>query len=999
MKIKIIAHWLVAHLVIVMVLWMSAFSVQAQLIDEPVTQLSDVEILRLRRILDEPIDPSALNSAKSSLFREKDFVAFKLGDAISRESNARAWILVDPVDGKWSLMSVLADAGQRTQTYQLAQELMNEVKWPPSAVRLRAQTARNYIDDSQLKKAGLLIEEAEKLVRYEFRQISRQGDSSFQIARAELELFSAKSVYLMRMGRWAEGIQVAKLAVLKSKEMLDFSSLVKVGPWRTYGQANALVALVMLSTHQLAAGLYADAEWTLRDTFKLSKAQGFNEKQMSGLYNRVADLYIATGQYHVALPFAQRSEQITLSNGFQKGSASWLFSQFRSNIALAGQDEWPKALAQLDMIDDQVKLAKTPPAMANKASLRAYIYLKNGRTNEALNVLQNSLNWNVDNFGENNYQTAGIRGLYAVALWQKNLPLQARAEFERTMQSITSPDSLTGDFVENAFQRKTKRFILQSYMELLAINAPTQPKDAELLFQVADQLNTSTVQQALSDAAVRAGVTVPGLSDIIRLEQDAKNEIATLTSYIAGQGGEDDKRRNPLVVDQMRARMRKLELERNGYKTQISKSYPEYFQLIQPKSPSTGEIAQQLKPDELFVTILPMEDKTYLWAIDSKGTVNFKIAEMGEQKLREVVEKIRKTLDVAHLGARAPMFDYAAAYQLYQQFLSPFDAALKDKKHLIVATSGVLAKLPLAVLTRSPYGGSDAAQAPWLVKEIAVSHVPTANGWLSLKRLGKTPSGPQALIAWGDPAFDYKQSAQVALLAPNAQASTVRSAATIRSADLVPRNVLDPDTYVTYSKLPALPETRDEVLELAKILAANPEQDVILGASATRASVLKSSDSGQLARKQVVVFATHGLLAGDLPNLNQPALAMASTANPADSPLLTLEDVLSLKLNADWVVLSACNTAGADGRAEEALTGLARGFFFAGSRSLLVTHWAVESESAMMLTTKTFAAYKGNSDLRRAEALRTGMLATMALPRFAHPAFWAPYALVGEGGR
>lgn len=147
------------------------------------------------------------------------------------------------------------------------------------------------------------------------------------------------------------------------------------------------------------------------------------------------------------------------------------------------------------------------------------------------------------------------------------------------------------------------------------------------------------------------------------------------------------------------------------------------------------------------------------------------------------------------------------------------------------------------------------------------------------------------------------------------------------------------------------------------------------------------------------MFATHGLLAGDLPNLNQPALAMAATNNPAESPLLTLEDVLSLKLNADWVVLSACNTAGADGRAEEAMSGLARGFFFAGSRSLLVTHWSVESESAMHLTTHTFSAYTKNPAMRRSEALRQAMLRTMSLPRFAHPAYWAPYALVGEGGR
>jgi CHAT domain-containing protein len=117
------------------------------------------------------------------------------------------------------------------------------------------------------------------------------------------------------------------------------------------------------------------------------------------------------------------------------------------------------------------------------------------------------------------------------------------------------------------------------------------------------------------------------------------------------------------------------------------------------------------------------------------------------------------------------------------------------------------------------------------------------------------------------------------------------------------------------------------------------------------------------------------------------------------SALLTLEDVLTLKLNADWVVLSACNSAAEDGRGDEAMSGLARGFFYAGSRSLLVTHWAVESESAKLLTTATFAHYAGNPKAPKAESLRQAMLQVMAMPQFRHPAFWAPYALVGDGER
>ena len=187
-----------------------------------------------------------------------------------------------------------------------------------------------------------------------------------------------------------------------------------------------------------------------------------------------------------------------------------------------------------------------------------------------------------------------------------------------------------------------------------------------------------------------------------------------------------------------------------------------------------------------------------------------------------------------------------------------------------------------------------------------------------------------------------------------------------------------------YSDIPALPDTREELLAIDSTLQADPARDVLLGANATRESVLAVSKSGLLA------------------NLNQPALAMAATGAEAKdplSPLLTLEDVLTLKLNADWVVLSACNTAAADGKAEEALSGLARGFFYAGSRSLLVTHWAVDSESAKLLTAATFAHYTANPQAAKAESLRQAMLKVMAMPQYSHPAYWAPYALVGDGGR
>jgi len=157
------------------------------------------------------------------------------------------------------------------------------------------------------------------------------------------------------------------------------------------------------------------------------------------------------------------------------------------------------------------------------------------------------------------------------------------------------------------------------------------------------------------------------------------------------------------------------------------------------------------------------------------------------------------------------------------------------------------------------------------------------------------------------------------------------------------------------------------------------------------------------------MFATHGLVAGELPDLSQPALALSNPTltNEKDDGLLTLAEILELKLRADWVVLSACNSAFADGQASEAVSGFGRAFFFGGTKALLVSHWPVETVSARLLTTELFRRQSADAKLSRAQAMRGASLAVMqqsAKPErgqaysYAHPMFWAPFLVVGDGG-
>jgi len=201
-----------------------------------------------------------------------------------------------------------------------------------------------------------------------------------------------------------------------------------------------------------------------------------------------------------------------------------------------------------------------------------------------------------------------------------------------------------------------------------------------------------------------------------------------------------------------------------------------------------------------------------------------------------------------------------------------------------------------------------------------------------------------------------------------------------------------------------LPGTRDELIAVAKALGADPRRSLHLDKEATKPMVLNLNTTGRLGKAQVVSFATHGLIAGEVKGLKEPALVLTPPEKPSeqDDGLLGLEDILGLKLNsADWVILSACNTA-APGGSGEGLSGLVRAFFFAGSPSLLVSHWSVDDGATQALMTEVFRRYAKDKSMPRAEALRQGMLALMASAKgnnayFAHPFSWASFFLVGEG--
>jgi CHAT domain-containing protein len=264
---------------------------------------------------------------------------------------------------------------------------------------------------------------------------------------------------------------------------------------------------------------------------------------------------------------------------------------------------------------------------------------------------------------------------------------------------------------------------------------------------------------------------------------------------------------------------------------------------------------------------------------------------------------------------------------------------------------------------------------------------PAVSSLTSLRRFAEARHAGKPFVGFGDPDFKGGKTEGV-------QAKDIQIVSLFRGGAA---------NVDGLRRLPPLPETAGELRAEAQVLGA-PPSSVYLRQDATVTKV-KSLD---LSDVRVVAFATHGLVAGDLPALTEPALALTPPSVPTeeDDGLLRASGVSQLKLNADWVVLSACNTAAADGTpGAEGLSGLAKAFFYAGARSMLVSHWPVDSVATVKLTTGAFRALESDPAIGRAEAFRRAMLAmidgagkTGGTAYEAHPLYWAPFVVVGEGG-
>jgi CHAT domain-containing protein/tetratricopeptide (TPR) repeat protein len=443
----------------------------------------------------------------------------------------------------------------------------------------------------------------------------------------------------------------------------------------------------------------------------------------------------------------------------------------------------------------------------------------------------------------------------------------------------------------------------------------------------------------------------------------------------------------------LRSSINRAEQDSREARAAITKSFPDYAALADPQPLTIAAVQALLRDEEALVMFLVGSTKSFVWAVTSERA-DWAQIDAGSDVLGAHVAALRGGLEPraqqdaeGAAGSKAGVvagFDLNRSHALYKLVLGPVAPLVRDKRHLIVVPTGPLTSIPFQVLMTAPPGpqtGTEALrQAPWLIKSHALSVLPSVQSLQALRKLAPTGAATKPFFGVGDPVFggpsgrDQRRGAQRLSTAP---AQFYRDG----TADLRALRELAP-----------LPETAHEVIAVGKVLGATPDA-IYLREAASEPRVRSAS----LKDYRILHFATHGLVAGDLSGLAEPALVLTlpPVASEVDDGLLTASEIATLNLDADWVVLSACNTAAGSTKGADALSGLARAFFYAGARALLVSHWAVYSQAAVELTTGSFAALAANRRLGRAGALRAAMLDIIA--RGEPPSYWAPFVLVGEG--
>ena len=520
---------------------------------------------------------------------------------------------------------------------------------------------------------------------------------------------------------------------------------------------------------------------------------------------------------------------------------------------------------------------------------------------------------------------------------------------------------------------------------------------ADEAFVTAQDLDKSAAGRAMALTAARVAAGDGPLAKLVQRQQGLSRRAAELDGEIV--------RKLSVAKAEELAQLREeadtLGLALAEIDAQLQQDFPRYRDIVAPTAIDAEEVTRRLRSDEGLLLIVPSGTDLYSFGLSDAGLA-WNRWEGGVAKAAVLVDRLRCQADPLTCAAKdraivgddqALPYDRAGAFELYRALVEPVETVLRGKAKLFVTLSGDLADLPMQLLLAgSSAANSELSTAPWLGERYAILTLPSVAA-LRLSRERTAPAGSTPFSGFGDPRFAGFDAMLRRFVAAPAAAGAGGANLAARSAAL--------------QHLAPLPGTKVELMAMAGVLGA-VEGSVHTGEGATE-TALRADPT--VASVRVLAFATHGLLPREIEGVAEPGLVLTppEVATADDDGVLTASDASMLKLSADWVILSACNTASTQGGGGDSLSSLARGFLYAGAGALLASHWRVSDEVTAVLTVETLreahedpAASRALALMRAERAVRTGMRADGSkipgwTPDWAHPSAWAPFSLISDG--
>ena len=501
--------------------------------------------------------------------------------------------------------------------------------------------------------------------------------------------------------------------------------------------------------------------------------------------------------------------------------------------------------------------------------------------------------------------------------------------------------------------------------------------DAEM-FHASQFVGSDLADRTIARVAAREASGNPALADLVRQAQDAARERDSARVDLAAEYAKADDDRDAGREQALDQKVKLASANADALLVKVEQSFPQYAALSDPGPATLADAQASLRPGEALISFVIGVNASYALLVTQQG-LTVRPLKVTQGSLTDDIAQLRRAF-VPTLG-KVPPFSLKTAYGLYQELLAPFEGELAGVNSLIVVPGGVIDNLPLSLLiTQPPREGAEHSysDAAWLIRRMAVSEVPSPRAFLSLRAEREhRQAAPKPFLGIGDPSFS------------GAADPKALQALTSQCQDGGP---ISPDLL---RALAPLPDSAHEVEAISTRLGGGV---VLTGARATETG-FRAQPLDQFA---VLYFATHGILPGELRCQGEPGLALSPPDHPVASTdadgMLSASEIAGLKLNADLVVLAACNTADMDNHlGGGSLEGLADAFFSAGARAVVASHWEVPSQATARLMIEMFDHADRDSTGGLAQALRQSQLGLISQSATAHPFNWAAFTIIGDG--